>query len=568
MPSLTGGYPVPTWSLDAASLSLGMMIDPVTGEISWDNPVVSATPYTVTVSATNAQGTVDLSFLLTVNPFVPVAPVINQSSVPAQETVYHTQAYTGFLPVLSEPGSPPGTWSLVSGPAGMTIDPATGVVAWDPASMTGSPHTIVTLVSNAAGTDSATWTLVVEELLEAVDSATGGDWNAAATWSDKQVPSAGKTYNALHDLDTTQSTHDGDTMEFDDVFGGDRLFLNDHTLTATGFNRQSPLDRWDITANIDINGGVIVSPLRQAPRWHGEWTLSGDLTLDAGNSTEGTQVLVDLIGGSGRTISLNASHATNWNGRFDFGGEFLSEANFSGTIYAGGGATRDHEAHGSAKFLGDVPVAFFHLRIFDSTDGAIYSDGDNDDNHGKFHLANDVKVLSISVGNETSGFTSLPAGTYDYAALANVGGVNYQKYFVDEGGSFTVAPPVVNPDGDSDSLPDQWELDHFGALGVSNGGDDDFDKDGSSDVDEQIAGTDPTDSGDHFHIGSHAVTGNSLAIVWDTVAGRSYEVYYSTNLVDWTYHSMHSGDGGQAMETIDTTGLGDSVFVRVMVVNP
>ncbi|NRB76353.1 MAG: Ig-like domain-containing protein, partial [Verrucomicrobiales bacterium] len=161
MPSLTGGYPVPTWSLDAASLSLGMVIDPVTGEISWDNPVVSATPYTVTVTATNAQGTVDMSFLLTVNPFVPVAPVINKSSVPAQETVYHTQAYTGFLPVLSEPGSPPGTWSLVSGPAGMTINPATGVVAWDPASMTGSPHTIVTLVSNAAGTDSATWTLLV-----------------------------------------------------------------------------------------------------------------------------------------------------------------------------------------------------------------------------------------------------------------------------------------------------------------------------------------------------------------------------------------------------------------------
>jgi hypothetical protein len=49
-------------------------------------------------------------------------------------------------------------------------------------------------------------------------------------------------------------------------------------------------------------------------------------------------------------------------------------------------------------------------------------------------------------------------------------------------------------DTDNDGLPDKWEKDHFGSL--SQGPADDYDNDNVSNLDEYLAGTDPTDPND------------------------------------------------------------------------
>ena len=68
-------------------------------------------------------------------------------------------AYTGPTPSLAE-GTTPVTWSLDSGPAGMTINAATGVVSW-PGQVTGGVYTITIRATNPAGYSTTSWTLTV-----------------------------------------------------------------------------------------------------------------------------------------------------------------------------------------------------------------------------------------------------------------------------------------------------------------------------------------------------------------------------------------------------------------------
>ncbi len=67
VPGLTGPAcmePILAWSLDAGPV--GMTISPATGQVSWANPVRSATPYTVTIRATNSSGSGSRSWTITV----------------------------------------------------------------------------------------------------------------------------------------------------------------------------------------------------------------------------------------------------------------------------------------------------------------------------------------------------------------------------------------------------------------------------------------------------------------------------------------------------------------------
>ncbi|MCB2185313.1 MAG: discoidin domain-containing protein [Deltaproteobacteria bacterium] len=155
-PQLTQGTPPITWSLVAGPA--GMSIDPATGVVSWADPVVTGSPYTVTLRATNAFGADDRSFTLTV--FPAVLPVIN----PIANTLCgEGAAYTGPTPSLSQ-GTEPITWSLVTGPAGMTINAVTGVVSWANPTPLGSSHTVTIRVTNTKGSATESWTLGVTQV--------------------------------------------------------------------------------------------------------------------------------------------------------------------------------------------------------------------------------------------------------------------------------------------------------------------------------------------------------------------------------------------------------------------
>jgi hypothetical protein len=83
----------------------------------------------------------------------PVAPTII-STPPTQATVGEQYTYQA-----SASGSQPITWTLLSPPAGMTVDPTTGLVSWTPAT---AGDFVVTLgASNAAGSTSQSWSIRV-----------------------------------------------------------------------------------------------------------------------------------------------------------------------------------------------------------------------------------------------------------------------------------------------------------------------------------------------------------------------------------------------------------------------
>jgi len=153
-PTLSEGSPPVTWSL--AGGPLDMTIDSSTGVVSWANPTVSGSPYTITIEAANPSGSDTEDWVLTVLPAPPVIDPIED------EYAGEGTPYTGPTPppTLSQ-GTLPVTWSLIAGPSGMTIDSSTGVVSWADPTVSGSPHTVIIQAENAVGSDTEDWQVIV-----------------------------------------------------------------------------------------------------------------------------------------------------------------------------------------------------------------------------------------------------------------------------------------------------------------------------------------------------------------------------------------------------------------------
>jgi hypothetical protein len=118
---------------------------------------------------------------------------------------------------------------------------------------------------------------------------------------------------------------------------------------------------------------------------------------------------------------------------------------------------------------------------------------------------------------------------------------------------FGFAPPLATDDTDHDGIPDSWERYYFGNLNAVNGTTD-RDNDGSKDWKEWVAGTSPTNRLDLFKIGTfragpvNPVGIPSAVLEWQSVTGRTYTIYYTTELQDqttvWTLFDQVAGTGG------------------------
>ncbi len=121
-------------SLSAITYSIanppaGMTVDPTTGLVTW-TPTASyvGTPTSVTFDATNQFGTTPLTVSISVSADVPVPGfTFTNTDSPTLNVV-------GF-PIglqITDASNTPSTFTVVSAPAGVSIDPATGVVNWIP----------------------------------------------------------------------------------------------------------------------------------------------------------------------------------------------------------------------------------------------------------------------------------------------------------------------------------------------------------------------------------------------------------------------------------------------------
>jgi chitodextrinase len=118
---------------------------------------------------------------------------------------------------------------------------------------------------------------------------------------------------------------------------------------------------------------------------------------------------------------------------------------------------------------------------------------------GRFEGSNESSVS----GYETIHFIATqPLDTAQVVNLDPAPAYRYYRYLAPAGGygnisEFSLEFPVLAPEVDTDNLPDEWEIQYFGGINVVNGTEaEDFDGDGSSNYDEWLAGTDPSNATD------------------------------------------------------------------------
>lgn len=135
----------------------GMTIEPVSGEIRWTPTAVQAGTNSITVRVTDLRG---LSATQTLSTILPAnkAPVITSS--PVKQTIA-TQAYRYDVDATDADGDIL-SYTLTAKPTGMTIDGATGVIAWTPTLNQGGAVTVTVKVADAnGGSATQSYTLTV-----------------------------------------------------------------------------------------------------------------------------------------------------------------------------------------------------------------------------------------------------------------------------------------------------------------------------------------------------------------------------------------------------------------------
>ena len=132
-----------------------------------------------------------------------------------------------------------------------------------------------------------------------------------------------------------------------------------------------------------------------------------------------------------------------------------------------------------------------------------------------------------------------------------------------------------NLDADANGLPDAWEEQYFAGQDIDPQAD--SDGDGTSNLMEYLAGTNPSDRSSKFQP-TGTLDGLTYTMPIQTVQGRTYKVWVTKDLSTWTLHQTYSGDGTQKVFSFDPTTISagplhslthpSSYFFRVEVVLP
>jgi subtilisin family serine protease len=88
---------------------------------------------------------------------------------------------------------------------------------------------------------------------------------------------------------------------------------------------------------------------------------------------------------------------------------------------------------------------------------------------------------------------------------------------------------LTSSDSDRDGLPDWWENEFFQNLTTANS-ETDFDKDGSSDLQEFQSGTNPIDPRSNFKLAIAPRPNGGITLSWGTVAGKKYMIQRTDDL--------------------------------------
>ncbi len=161
---------------------------------------------------------------------------------------------------------------------------------------------------------------------------------------------------------------------------------------------------------------------------------------------------------------------------------------------------------------------------------------------------------------------------WDTLVMRNQAQTQQVELEVTNGATFQVGfetGSTLSNDSDGDGLPDGWEmsngLDRLSGTGV-NGADGDKDGDGMSNMKEFIAGTVANDSSSFLRIVSvNRLPTGSCQIVWSSVTGRKYQVWSSTNLINFSTLGGEVTAAGATSTNLDAS-VGSGKFYKVQVI--
>jgi len=114
-------------------------------------------------------------------------------------------------------------------------------------------------------------------------------------------------------------------------------------------------------------------------------------------------------------------------------------------------------------------------------------------------------------------------------------------------------------DTDHDGMDDDWEMAYFGTLARDGTGD--FDNDGRTDLQEFLAGTDPTSDGSVLRVLTLSSLGaGGTRVIWSASPGKSYRVQFKDNVDDsgWNYLPGTIIAPGTTAGTVDNSSTGVS----------
>src|SRR5205823_8386412 len=111
---------------------------------------------------------------------------------------------------------------------------------------------------------------------------------------------------------------------------------------------------------------------------------------------------------------------------------------------------------------------------------------------------------------------------------------NGDVYVTSYGGTLYKLNPT---DTDSDGLPDWWELKYFSSATAALPNDD-SDGDGFTNVQEFLAGTDPTSGASALRVSNITGDGLTTHIDFPSVFGKSYQLEYKDNMTDTMWNSL------------------------------
>jgi hypothetical protein len=142
--------------------------------------------------------------------------------------------------------------------------------------------------------------------------------------------------------------------------------------------------------------------------------------------------------------------------------------------------------------------------------------------------------------------------------------VNWQVAAPNPGLPNASAPLDLNADG----LPDSWQSSYFGSSTNPQAAPDaDPDSDGFNNLQEYLAGTDPTLTGSCLKIDSVQPSGNNRLIYFTAVAGKTYSILFRDDLNEGIWFRLANipvqGTTGQISVTDTTTAGSSTRFYRL-----